>query len=506
MSTSTVYSSSINLNEISLVEVQVSLNNGLPFYNIVGLGDSAIKESRERVKFAIKNSGYVWPDRRITINLSPAWRSKKGSSFDLAIALGILQASKQLPQSYRFAAWGELSLDGSIESVPQALSLTHPFLDAECDYILVPEDAKLILEQYFNGLSFFNSLSDIKSYQFNNLFSDSIELDITEDTNIEIPDEFNIPIDLQEAAWRACQIAVAGGHNLLMLGSAGSGKTTLARASKYLLPKMNEIEKYNIALEHSSIGLNYEDVDIRRGIFREPHHSITKAAMIGSAYKYPLGELLLANNGILFLDEVALFRSEVLNQLSKIMEDGYIERYINGDFISFNSRFITIAASNPCACGELYEDDSKCECSDHVIKRYKDKFNTPLYDRFDLFLNVKRIDRDGLKDSISKFKYDLSEYNQKVQDARVIQDNRYKDINFNHKKLNAWVDIASFRDRLLIEDNAFNLFETLASNFTLSIRAYQSILRISRTIADLNKHEDIQEQDILEAFSYRRSK
>ncbi len=502
MSTSVVISSSINTQGISPVEVEVSLNNGLPYYNIVGLADSSIKESRERVKFAIKNSNILWPNKRITVNLSPAWLSKKGSTFDLAIAIGILQASSIISTKYKIAAWGELSLDGEIKSVPQALALTHAFVDSDIDFVILPKDAKTNVSKFLKNILYFSTLNELISF-FNTYPEIDNSLVYAEDTNNseDFPEEFLLPIDIQPAAWRACQLAIAGGHNFLMLGSAGSGKTTLGRASRLLMPKMGFNEVYNSAVKYSALGL--ESTNESGFNFREPHHSITRAAMIGGSYKYPLGEVSLADGGLLFLDEIFMFNRDVINQLRKIMDDAYIERFINGDIVKIESDFILIAASNPCNCGEYFEEDSVCTCSDTVIKRFRDKLSDPFFDRFDLFVTVNRIPNEELEKSVTVNAVDPQKYRKLVNEARDMQASRYANTD-EDIKLNSRVSISTLKEHMNISDDNFRMFNDISNNFKLSIRVYQSVLRLSRTIADFNQHENIELEDLLEAFSYRK--
>lgn len=509
MEISIVKSACISGTRSEKINVEVSLNNGLPYYNVVGLADSSIKESRERVRSAIKNSGFTWPNRKITVNLNPAWLNKSGSSFDLAIALGILQASSQIPQNLDLSAWGELSLTGNIESVPSALALTdalvfdnnHSPNSDENKFYVIPENAKNEIEDFIENLNYYSNLKSLIETLKSSRDTEEKHISIKENHDKNDLSELNkFPVDIQAFAWRACQIAVAGGHHLLMQGAAGSGKSTLARYSRYLLPELSPQENYNLALRYSIANLPPQLEELKLGVLREVHHSMTSAAILGGSYKYPLGELALANKGILFLDEIALFSNDVINNLRASSESGLVERKLHGELVLQEARYILIAACNPCKCGNYFEENL-CTCSDGDIIRYRQKFANPFFDRISLFCNLLALDKDEIAETLDKHEFDLASYKNAVQKARDIQKSR-----FNTEKyiLNAWAPIDKIRKSLECSEKNKKIFENLASKFNLSIRSYQNIWRVARTIADLDGAELIEENHIYEAFAYRR--
>ena len=506
MNLSVIKSSCIESGEIRTVDVEVSLNNGLPYYNVVGLADSAIKESRERVRNAIKNSSFFWPDKRITVNLSPAWFNKKGSSFDLAISLAILQASKQIPEELKIACWGELSLDGGIETVPEALALTDGIIQSEDEHlIIIPEEAKAQTESFITGINYASTLKDLVYVLINEKNLKYKHEKVKHDETIKTLDKsITLPIDLQKAAWRACQISVAGGHHLLMEGSAGSGKSSLARACKYLQENLNREEKYNLALKYSSLAYELKYFDLDYGIFREPHHSITQAALFGGSYKYPIGELALADGGILYLDEINQFPNPILDSLRKVLEEFTIERFINGKLIKQLCRFILIATCNPCKCGNLFERESTCICSDGDIRRYRSKLNTPFFDRISLFINLQNLNKEKLNLTMAKSDFNLSKYKEKVILAIERQRSRYEGLVEDGFNYNGRVDINELQKTLQLKADSKVTFKNISETLNLSIRSYQSILRVARTIADLENSNFVLEEHILEALTYRR--
>ncbi len=511
MEISIVKSACINGTKSERINVEVSLNNGLPYYNVVGLADSSIKESRERVRSAIKNSGFIWPNRKITVNLNPAWLNKSGSSFDLAIALGILQASSQIPQDLDLSAWGELSLTGNIESVPAALALTDALLfnninsmaDVENGntIFVIPENAKNEIEDFIKNVEYYSNLKSLVETLKTNRVKQKKEISIKDNhVKNDLSDLNKFPIDIQAFAWRACQIAVAGGHHLLMQGAAGSGKSTLARYSRYLLPELTPQENYKLALRYSIANLPLQLEELELGVLREVHHSMTSAAILGGSYKYPLGELALANKGILFLDEISLFPNDVINNLRASSESGLVERKLHGELVLQEARYILIATCNPCKCGNYFEESS-CTCSDGDIVRYRQKFDNPFFDRISLFCNLLTLEKDKISETLAEREFDLSVYKTMVNRAREIQKLRF---NTDQYVLNAWAPVDKIRNSLQCSRKNKTIFENIASTFKLSIRSYQNIWRLARTIADLDGSENIEENHIYEAFAYRR--
>ncbi len=490
------------------VNVEVNLSNGLPYFNIVGLGDSAVRESAQRVKAAIRNSGLHWPDSRITVNLSPAWLTKKGSAFDLPIALGILQASRQIPEHLKLSSWGELSLTGQIKSAPGALCLADGLDAAPAENIRIhPAEAADEIRLYRADGVYAQTLSslvgDLKNERITTQ-SAGPQMCMTLAKDEPMPDEMALPITLQASAWRACMIAVAGCHHLLMLGAAGCGKTTLARASRYLLPPLSPEEQYRLAVHYSAGKLAPEEensTSVYR--FRTPHYSITPAALLGGSVKYNLGEVSLADQGILFLDEISEYKNSVLNLLRQPLEDHELDRMRSGQQYKLPAKFILIAAANPCACGLYFERDQSCTCSDGDLQRYRQKFRNPFFDRIDLGVEMHRIPSEKLLNSLEANQQNPQDFREQVINARERQYRRQGHPEHSLLRLNGWLNPAEIGTYFAVDDALLKEAEQLAERLKLSIRSYQKLLRVARTIADLEDSAKIREEHILEAFSYR---
>lgn len=512
MKSSIVRSSCLQGMGVHPVDVEVNLNNGLPYYQIVGLGDSAVRESAERVKAAIRNSGLRWPDQRVTVNLSPAWLSKQGSAFDLPIALGVLQASRQLPQELQLSSWGELSLTGQIKSAPGALCLAHGLSTDDGQRIVVhPAEAAGEIRRFRMDGVYAEDLralvDDLRSGQWTDRLGPLYETadGIPEVSHEEIPQEMNLPLTLQAAAWRACMIAVAGAHHLLMLGAAGCGKTTLARASRYLLPPLDSTELYEQALRYSAAKLSpeWQGSSLERS-FRAPHFSISAAALLGGSRKYSLGEVSLADQGILFLDEISEYSPNILNLLRQPLEEHVVQRTRSGQVLRLPARFILFAAANPCSCGLLFEKEQSCTCTDGGIQRYRQKFRNPFFDRIDLFVEMQRLSGDKLGGTLQERSADPERFRVQVQEARAIQHARQGLGQISLLRLNGWLPADELREQLHCSDEVLRQAEMLSDKLKLSIRSFQKLLRVARTIADLEACESVREEHVLEAFSYRQ--
>lgn len=530
MRQSKIKSSCISGLEICPLDVEVSLTRGLPYYQVVGLGDSAVRESSQRVRLALKSSGFFWPDQRVTVNLSPAWLSKKGTAFDLPIALGILQALGLIPPHLSLAAWGELGSDGKIKSVPAALCYADALTagsgrgsepaaasgsgGAKASPLIViqPKEAEEELVRYHSGGIYAANLHDLLD-RLNGPRFIADYVPYTRKTDLlgraeaePLPDQAEQrPVKLQEAAWKAVMIAAAGAHHLLLLGAAGCGKTTLARASRYLLPPLDHDDLYRRALNCAFCSMPAEEM--RRTLtvpFRAPHYSITPAGLLGGSRSYPLGEVSLADRGILFLDEISEYSAATLNMLRQPLEDHFVRRHRDGRIVQYPARFILLAAANPCPCGLLFEKEQHCTCAAHELRRYEQKFANPFFDRIDLQTEMLRLETAKLSSSLRTADEDISSCRQKVMAARERQWDRQgggrKDLN----DLNGWIDTADLSAFLAAEPKILHLAEDLADSFKLSVRSYQKLLRVARTIADLAGEEKLGEEHLLEAFTYKR--
>ncbi|QEK12287.1 YifB family Mg chelatase-like AAA ATPase [Crassaminicella thermophila] len=487
----------------SITEVEVDISNGLPALNIVGLPDMAVKESKERVRSAIKNSGLEFPMKRITINLAPANTKKEGTHFDLPMALGILQASGQIENTdiEKFAFIGELSLNGSLNRVTGALPLVIALRNQGIKKIILPkwnaEEAAMIedIEIYP-----FDSLIDIIKYFQGNFVV--VPYKSNQKSSNQVISSYDIDFgDVvgQEMVKRAFQIAAAGGHNILMIGPPGSGKTMLARRFPTILPDMTYEEKLEVTKIYSVAGeLSNQASLVKERPFRSPHHTISSVALVGGGRKPKPGEVSLAHYGVLFLDELPEFQRSVLEILRQPMEDEFVTISRVNTTLTYPSKFILVASMNPCPCGHYGDSLHQCTCSPMQIKKYLSKISGPLLDRIDMHIEVFPVKYDEL--TKEKTWKTSTQMKLDVDKARKIQLERYKKCNilFNSQLspqlMKKYCKIGSEEKRLL--EDAFH-------KLGLSARAYNRIIKLSRTIADLENSPQILVPHIAEAIQYR---
>ena len=485
------------------VSVEVDIAPGMPTLAVVGLPDAEVRESKERVVAAVRNSGFDFPTKRITVNLSPAELRKSGTQFDLPIALGILAASEQLsPEAAAkikdLLVLGELALDGSLRPCAGVLPMLISCKNLGKTAVIPPQN---VLEGQVSGAPFItpHTLKELAGYLEGKLTLQDVKLSY-------VPQEEESPVaelDFSEVkgqalAKRALEIAAAGGHNVLMIGLPGTGKSMLAKRFPGILPPLTQEESLEITKIYSICNLMGKSRLLTRRPFRDPHHTISDVALIGGGSTPRPGEVSLAHNGVLFLDEFAEFSRSSLEVLREPLENGRVTISRAKETVSYPARFTLIAAMNPCPCGHLGDPIKPCTCSPMQVNRYKSRISGPLLDRIDLTVNLNPVKySDWNKKNEGETSAQIRE---RVLKAREIQRNRFKN---SATTANAFMTAKEIKEFCLLPAGADAILETAMRKVGLSARSLDKILKTARTIADLDGKENIEVKHLVEVMQYR---
>ena len=487
------------------ITVEIDVINSLPSISIVGLPDTAINEARDRVRSAIKNSNYTFPAKKVVVNLAPADIKKVGTNFDLPIAVGILTEEETIDaekiKDYAFI--GELSLDGAIRGVNGVLPIVLGLKKAGIKNVVVPDknanEAALV-----EGINIFGAshLTDVVNHFVESPLKIT-KIDINEYLKIKQDEEFIYDfkdVKGQKKAKKALEIAAAGGHNLLMSGSPGSGKTLMAKCFASILPPLELSEALELTKIYSISGLLSSDEPLMtKRPFRSVHHTASANGIIGGGSNPKPGEITLAHRGVLFMDEIVEFPRQVLEVLRQPLEDAKVVISRTNHSITYPAKFMLLAAMNPCPCGYLGDKEKQCTCTEFQISRYLSRLSGPLLDRIDLQIEVPKLTSDELLNS-AKSEESSADIRKRVINARKVQTERYKNDGI---LTNSELTPKLIKKYCKIDNETEKIFKTAIIKYQLSGRKYDRILKLARTIADLENSMDIKQNHLMQALQYR---
>lgn len=492
--------------EPHIVTVEADVSNGIPAFDIVGLPEAAVRESRERVKAALKNAGFVFPAKRIIVNLAPADLKKNGTGFDLPIAVALLAATEQISSDavggHRYFL-GELSLDGSVSGVNGVLPMVGGICRQDEDAVLFVPAANG-KEASLNGGGTVYAVDSLSRLEAVLSGTEEMEPVVSseEDFALESAEQSGY-IDMkdikgQSMVKRGMEIAAAGGHNVLLIGVPGSGKTLLARSFPTILPPLTRKEALAATSVYSLAGELGDDYLVRKRPFRSPHHTSSAVSLTGGGVNPKPGEISLACYGVLFLDEIVEFPKNVLQVLRQPLEDKTVHISRASGTCTFPADFQLIAACNPCPCGYFGDPEKECSCTEHQVNRYFHKLGGPLLDRIDIHMNVARVTFSELHDESEE--ESSADIRRRVIAARNLQQERYRDLAI---ECNAGLDRRYLERFCALDKESASVLKRVFDRLHLSARGHDRILKVARTIADLSGEKDICSEHILEAVRYR---